>query len=64
MPEPETRLREGHALPRHPDGADPIGRRTGFTSLLERIEGNGVRTILVETADRFVRDLMARRSGT
>jgi Resolvase, N terminal domain len=31
-------------------GADPIDTRPGFAAMLERIEGNGVRTILVETA--------------
>src|SRR5215218_940164 len=44
-------------------GADPIDRRPGFTSMLERIEGNGVRTILVETANRFARDLMVQEVG-
>ena len=44
-------------------GADPIDRRPGFTSLLERIESNGVRTILVETANRFARDLMVQEVG-
>jgi Resolvase, N terminal domain len=39
-------------------GADPIDQRPGFTAMLKRIEGNGVRTILVETAHRFARDLM------
>ena len=31
-------------------GAEPIDTRPGFAAMLERIEGNGVRTILVETA--------------
>src|SRR3954447_20010524 len=31
-------------------GGDPIDSRAGFTAMLERIEGNGVRTIIVETA--------------
>ena len=39
-------------------GADPIDMRPGFAPMLERIEGNGVRTIIVETASRFARDLM------
>jgi hypothetical protein len=30
-------------------GADPIETRPGFASLLDRIEGNGVRTVIVET---------------
>ena len=31
--------------------------------MLERIEGNGVRTIIVETASRFARDLMVQEVG-
>ncbi len=31
--------------------------------MLERIEGNGVRTIVVETANRFARDLMVQEVG-
>ena len=31
---------------------------SGSPARLERIEGNGVRTIIVETANRFARDLM------
>src|SRR4051812_43600545 len=44
-------------------GADPIDQRPGFTAMLKRIEGNGVRTILVETANRFARDLMVQEVG-
>jgi DNA invertase Pin-like site-specific DNA recombinase len=44
-------------------GADPIDSRPGFASILERIEGNGVRTIIVETASRFARDLMVQEVG-
>ena len=29
-------------------GADPIETRAGFASLLDRIEGNGVRIVIVE----------------
>ena len=29
-------------------GADPIETRAGFAALLDRIEGNGVRTVIVE----------------
>jgi hypothetical protein len=35
-------------------GADPVDSRSGFAAMLKRIEGNGVRTIIVETASRFV----------
>ena len=41
-------------------GANPIEARPGFTALLARIAGNGVRTIIVETANRFARDLMVQ----
>ena len=44
-------------------GADPIESRRGFRDMLKRIEGNGVRTILVETASRFARDLMVQEVG-
>jgi DNA invertase Pin-like site-specific DNA recombinase len=43
-------------------GADPEAR-PGFTALLARIAGNGVRTIIVETANRFARDLMVQEVG-
>jgi DNA invertase Pin-like site-specific DNA recombinase len=38
-------------------GADPIEVRPGFSALLDRIEGNGVRTVIVEDASRCARDL-------
>jgi DNA invertase Pin-like site-specific DNA recombinase len=44
-------------------GADPIETRPGFAALLARIAGNGVRTIIVETANRFARDLMVQEVG-
>jgi DNA invertase Pin-like site-specific DNA recombinase len=44
-------------------GADPIDARPGFAAMLKRIEGNGVRTIIVETASRFARDLMVQEVG-
>ena len=44
-------------------GADPITSRPGFAAMLERITGNGVRTIIVETASRFARDLMVQEVG-
>lgn len=44
-------------------GADPIQNRPGFSALLDRIEGNGVRTVLVEDASRFARELMAQELG-
>jgi DNA invertase Pin-like site-specific DNA recombinase len=44
-------------------GADPIDARPGFSALLARVAGNGVRTIIVETATRFARDLMVQEVG-
>jgi DNA invertase Pin-like site-specific DNA recombinase len=44
-------------------GADPIEARPGFVELLARIASNGVRTIIVETANRFARDLMVQEVG-
>ena len=44
-------------------GADPIETRPGFSALLDRIEGNGVRVVLVEDASRFARDLVAQELG-
>lgn len=44
-------------------GADPIEGRKGFAALLDRIESNGVRTVLIEGADRFARELMVQELG-
>jgi DNA invertase Pin-like site-specific DNA recombinase len=44
-------------------GSDPIGERAGFRAMLDRIAGNGVRTILVESPDRFARDLTVQLTG-
>lgn len=44
-------------------GADSITSRPGFAAMLERIAGNGVRTIIVETANRFARDLIVQETG-
>src|SRR5829696_5258259 len=44
-------------------GADPIETRPGFTALLDRIEGNSVRTVVVEDASRFARDLVTQELG-
>ena len=44
-------------------GADPIETRPGFNRLLDRIEGNGVRIVIVEDASRFARDLMTQETG-
>jgi DNA invertase Pin-like site-specific DNA recombinase len=44
-------------------GADPVGERPGFAEMLERLLGNGARTIIVESPDRFARDLMVQLAG-
>jgi DNA invertase Pin-like site-specific DNA recombinase len=44
-------------------GADPIEARKGFADLLDRIECNGVRTVIVEDASRFARDLITQELG-
>jgi DNA invertase Pin-like site-specific DNA recombinase len=44
-------------------GADPIETRPGFAALMDRIEANGVRIVLVEDASRFARDLVAQELG-
>lgn len=44
-------------------GADPIETRPGFSALLDRIERNGVRTVIVEDASRFARELMTQELG-
>jgi DNA invertase Pin-like site-specific DNA recombinase len=44
-------------------GADPIESRAGFTALLDQIEGNGVRTVIVEDASRFARELIIQELG-
>jgi DNA invertase Pin-like site-specific DNA recombinase len=44
-------------------GSDDINARPGFAALLDRIEGNGVRTVLIEDASRFARKLMTQELG-
>jgi len=44
-------------------GADPIEMRPGFSALLDRIEDNGVCTVIVEDASRFARELMTQELG-
>ena len=44
-------------------GADLIDSRPGFKEMLERLLSNGVRTIIVETANRFARDLIVQEVG-
>lgn len=44
-------------------GSDPVDARPGFAAMMTRIAGNGVRTIIVETASRFARDLIVQETG-
>ncbi len=44
-------------------GADPVGERPGFAAMLEALLANGARTIIVESPDRFARDLMVQLAG-
>ena len=44
-------------------GSDPVDTRPGFAAMLNHIAGNGVRTIIVETASRFARDLIVQETG-
>ena len=44
-------------------GADPIDSRPGFAAMLEALAANGTKTIIVETANRFARDLMVQEVG-
>lgn len=44
-------------------GDNVIENRPGFASMLEKLLSNGVRTILVETANRFTRDLIVQEVG-
>jgi DNA invertase Pin-like site-specific DNA recombinase len=44
-------------------GADAIETRPGFAAMLQRLLSNGCRTIVVETANRFARDLIIQETG-
>jgi DNA invertase Pin-like site-specific DNA recombinase len=44
-------------------GADPVGERPGFAAMLEALLANGARTIIIESPDRFARDLMVQLAG-
>src|SRR6516162_4358186 len=44
-------------------GSDAVTERPGFTAMMDRIAGNGVRTIIVESPDRFARDLAVQLAG-
>jgi DNA invertase Pin-like site-specific DNA recombinase len=44
-------------------GADPIDQRSGFMDMLHRVASNGAKTIIVESPDRFARDLAVQLAG-
>ncbi len=44
-------------------GADPIDERPGFSTLLGRVQGNGVGVVLIEDPTRFARDLAIQLAG-
>lgn len=44
-------------------GTDPVDERPDFAKMLEAIASNGVNTIIVETANRFARDLIVQETG-
>jgi len=44
-------------------GADPIDKRPGFMEMLQRLATNGAKTIIVESPDRFARDLAVQLAG-
>ena len=44
-------------------GTDAITARPGFAAMLDRIAGNGVRMVLIESPDRFARDLAVQLAG-
>lgn len=44
-------------------GSDPVDCRPGFAAMMACLAGNGVRTIIVETASRFARDLIVQETG-
>jgi DNA invertase Pin-like site-specific DNA recombinase len=46
-----------------PGGSDALIKRPGFKEMLDRIAGNSVRAIIVESPDRFARDLAVQLAG-
>jgi DNA invertase Pin-like site-specific DNA recombinase len=44
-------------------GADPVDRRPGFMEMLRRVASNGAKSIVVESPDRFARDLAVQLAG-
>ncbi|MBQ0819150.1 recombinase family protein [Microvirga sp. HBU67558] len=44
-------------------GADAVDVRPGFKSMMERLRSDGIQVIIVETANRFARDLIVQETG-
>ena len=44
-------------------GADRIDQRPGFMEMLQRLASNGAKTIVVESPDRFARELAVQLAG-
>jgi DNA invertase Pin-like site-specific DNA recombinase len=44
-------------------GADPVAQRPGFAEMLQRLAADGAKTIIVESPDRFARDLAVQLAG-
>ena len=44
-------------------GADPVDQRPGFAEMLQRLAADGAKTIIVESPDRFARDLAVQLAG-
>ena len=44
-------------------GADHVDQRPGFVQMLQRLATNGAKTIIVESPDRFARDLAVQLAG-
>ncbi len=44
-------------------GADPVDQRPGFAEMLQRLAANGAKAIIVESPDRFARDLAVQLAG-
>jgi DNA invertase Pin-like site-specific DNA recombinase len=44
-------------------GADPVDKRAGFAEMLQHLAANGAKTIIVESPDRFARDLAVQLAG-
>ena len=44
-------------------GADAVDQRPGFAEMLQRLAPDGAKTIIVESPDRFARDLAVQLAG-